>query len=451
MKKCLPAQRGKPSRAELGSEVGPVRAVIDVMGARGHGVAGQGRGKMFVPFTLPGEHVLLQHSGLRAKLAAIESPSPDRIEPVCKHFGACGGCALQHWHADRYEEWKAGLVSQALAQTGIGAPAITLRTYPVASRRRATFAIQNAYGKITLGYHAERSHELTGIEECPILAPALACALPGLTGALAEVLPARSEAKVYAVATANGLDCAVEAPPLSVRAQSRLSGALCRHGFIRVLWNGDAVFTAAAPFVLCGDVKVPLPPNAFVQAVEACERDMADFMAEALSEAKAQGGPLCDLFAGLGAFTFPAARRAPVTAYEGNTSAVEALTAAAKRTKGIKPVVGFRRDLYRNPLSPLELNRFAAVIADPPREGAEAQCRALAASKVAALVMLSCNPATFARDAALLVEGGFQLSRLAAFDQFRFSPHVEIAALFLRRGSKKGGLSPASNGAVGRL
>jgi 23S rRNA (uracil1939-C5)-methyltransferase len=123
--------------------------------------------------------------------------------------------------------------------------------------------------------------------------------------------------------------------------------------------------------------------------------------------------------------------------------AVEALNAAAKHAKGIKPVTAFRRDLYRNPLSPLELNRFAAVIANPPREGADAQCRALAASKVSALVMLSCNPATFARDAALLAGGGFKLSRLAAFDQFRFSPHVEVAALFQRGGSKKGGLPPA--------
>jgi 23S rRNA (uracil1939-C5)-methyltransferase len=342
-------------------------------------------------------------------------------------------------------------VSQALRQAGIDAPAISLKTYPVPSRRRAAFTARNAGGEIALGYHAERSHALTDLEECPILAPALARALLPLKAALAGALPTQSEAKVYAVAAANGLDCAIEGPPLSAAAQSRLIEALMGHGFIRVLWNGDLLLTAAAPFVLCGGVRVPLPGNAFVQAVEACEQDMAAFVAGALSEAKAQSGRLCDLFAGLGAFTFPAARCGPVTAYEANMSAVEALMAAAKHAKGVKPVTAIRRDLYRNPLGPLELNRFAAVIADPPREGAEAQCRALALSKVAAFVMLSCNPATFARDAALLVQGGFQLSRLAAFDQFRFSPHVEIAALFSRRGSKKGELSPAPDVEMARL
>jgi len=445
MKKRSPAQRGKlrePSPAS-GAEPEPVAAVIETMGAQGHGVVRAGGKKIYIPFTLPGEQVRFMRSGSRARLTAIESPSPDRVQPLCKHFGVCGGCALQHWREDRYEAWKTGLVRQAFVQAGLGAPAITLRTYPVPARRRAAFTARKVSGKIALGYHAERSQTLIDLEECPILAPALAGALPPLRAALAGALPAQSEAKVYAVAAANGLDCAVEGPPLTAAAQSRLIEALAGHGFIRVLWNGDLVLAAASPFVLCGDVQVPLPANGFLQAVEACERDMAAFVAGALLAAKAQNRPLCDLFAGLGAFTFPAARLGSVTAYESSPSAVEALTNAAKHAKGIKPVTAFRRDLYRNPLSPLELNKFAAVIADPPREGAEAQCQALAASKVAVFVMLSCNPATFARDTAILVQNGFELARLAAFDQFPFSPHVEIAALFLRRGSKKGGLSPA--------
>lgn len=443
MKKRSPAQYGKPSLPGCTSDAGQASAVIETIGVRGHGVARLAGEKVYIPFTLPGEHVRVERFGSIAQLAAIECHSPDRVQPICKHFGACGGCALQHWREDRYEAWKAGLVKQALAQAGIDAPAISLRTYPVPCRRRATFTARDTGGKIAVGYHAERSHTLTDLEECPILVPALAGVLPPLRAALTEILPAGSEAKVHAVAAANGLDCAIEGPRLTGAAQNRLIHALSGQGFLRVHWNGDLVLAAAAPFVLCGDVRVPLPANAFLQAVEACEQDMAAFVAGALLEAKAQSGPLCDLFAGLGAFTFPAARFGPVNAYERNMSAVEALIAAAKRAKGIKPVTAFRRDLYRNPLSPLELNKFAAVIANPPREGAEAQCRALAPSKVGAAVMLSCNPETFARDAALLVQAGYQLSRLAAFDQFRFSPHVEIAALFLRRGSKKGGLSPA--------
>jgi 23S rRNA (uracil1939-C5)-methyltransferase len=440
MKKRSPARHGKPSRPGPGSEAEPASTVIEAIGAQGHGVARLGDEKVYVPFTLPGEHVCIERSGSRARLAAIEGPSPDRIQPLCRHFGVCGGCALQHWHGDRYQAWKAGLVSDALARAGIQASAPPIKTYPVPARRRAVFTARKANGRVTLGYHAERSHALIDLKECPILVPALAGALTPLKAALAGVLPAGSEAKIYTVAAANGLDCGVEGPPLTASAQRRLIEVLSGHGFIRVLWNGDLVLAAAAPFVLCGDIEVPLPANAFLQAVEACEQDMAAFIAEALLEARVRGGPLCDLFAGVGAFTFPAAQYGPVAAYETNASAVEALATAAKHAKGIKSVTAFRRDLYRNPLGPLELNRFAAVIADPPREGAEAQCRALASSNVAAFVMLSCNPATFARDAALLLRNGFQISRLAAFDQFRFSPHVEIAALFLRRGSKKGGL-----------
>jgi 23S rRNA (uracil1939-C5)-methyltransferase len=444
MKKRSQVQHGKPSQPGTASDVGLSSAVIESIGVQGHGVARLAAGKVYIPFTLPGESISFERSGPRTQVTAIEDPSPDRIQPVCRHFGVCGGCTLQHWHEDRYQAWKTSLVKQALVKAGVvDAPVVPLRTYPVPSRRRAAFTARNAGGKIALGYHTERSHVLTNLEECPVLVPALAEVLTSLKSALTDILPANSQMKAYIAAAANGLDCAAEGPPLTAPAQSRLVEALSRHGFIRVLWNGDLVLAAAAPLVLCGGVRVPLPANAFLQAVEACEQDMAAFAAGAFSEAKAQSGPLCDLFAGIGAFTFPAARFRPVTAYEASLSAVEALATAAKHAKGIKPVTAFRRDLYRNPLSPMELNRFEAVIANPPREGAEAQCRALASSKIAVIVMLSCNPATFARDAELLIQSGFQLARLAAFDQFRFTPHVEIGALFLRRGSKKGGISPA--------
>ena len=230
---------------------------------------------------------------------------------------------------------------------------------------------------------------------------------------------------------------------LTAQRVSQLSQTLSAAGIIRASWNGGIAFLKAAPFVLAGGVKVVLPQGAFLQAVEACERDMAAFVGEAVAEAKGPKGPVCDLFAGLGAFTFPCAKHAAVTAFEENAEAVAALNDAAKGASGIKPVKAVRRDLFRNPVGPMELNAFSAAVADPPREGAEAQSRALAASKIGLVVMLSCNPVTFARDAAILATGGFSLARLAVFDQFRFSPHVEIAAAFVRAGSKKGRLAPA--------
>ncbi|MGO9171784.1 MAG: class I SAM-dependent RNA methyltransferase [Rhodomicrobium sp.] len=433
MKKRSPAPRGKPSGQEPAAAV-PATVAIEAMGAQGHGIARIGGERIFIPFTLPGERVRVELRGARADAVAIETPSPDRIEPLCKHFGACGGCALQHWSEERYTEWKAGLVTQALAQAGIEAAPGPLKSYPGSSRRRAAFTARSTGGKIELGYSAQRSHGIIDLKECPVLLPAIAQALPPLRVALAAAMPARSEAKVYVAAAENGLDCAVQGPSLRAAAHTGLLQALAGAGFIRATWNEELVLLAAVPFVSCGGVKVTLPAGAFLQAVEACEHDMANWVLDALSEAKAACGPICDLFAGLGAFSFPAARLAPVTAFEENPSAVVALAAAANRAKGLKPVIAIRRDLYRNPLGPLELNKFASIIMDPPREGAEAQARALASSKAATVAMLSCNPATFARDAAILIAGGFQLSRLAAFDQFKFSAHVEIAALFLRAG-----------------
>ena len=440
MKKRSLAQSAMPNPPP--SDTAPEPATIESMGAQGHGIAHIHGEKHFVPFTLPGEQVRVEFLGQKPMLRKIEAPSPERAEPLCKHFGTCGGCALQHWAESPYIAWKQGLVTSALARAGIGAPIEPLRSYPVSSRRRATFTARNADGNLVLGYNAARTHDVVELEECPVLLPQIVQALPHLRAVLRAVLPAKSEAKVSITAAANGLDCAIDGPALRASANPAVIDILGAAGVIRATWNRDLVLLAAAPFVSCGGIGVMLPLGAFLQAVEPCERDMADWVLSALGNAK-PAGPVCDLFAGLGAFTFPAARLAPVTAYEENRGAVAALATAAKRAKGLKAVSAIRRDLYRNPLGPLELNKFASVIVDPPREGAEAQTRALASSKAATVVMLSCNPASFARDAAILTGGGFRLTRLAAFDQFRFSAHVEIAGLFQRGGSKKGRLSPA--------
>ncbi len=413
---------------------------IETVGAQGHGGAIIGSRKVHIPFTLPGETISALIAGTKGDAIVIDGPSPDRISPICKHFGVCGGCSLQHWREAPYAAWKVGLVTAALAREGLEAPAEPSRSYPAASRRRATFTASKENGDVRLGFNAARSHDLVDLDECPILLPQIASALPHLRAALADALANKSEAKIQITAAGNGLDCSIEASKLTAPGMARLTQMLPAAGIIRVAWNGDVIFVGSAPFVLAGGVKVTLPQDAFLQAVEACERDMAAFVGEALAEAKAAKGPVCDLFAGLGAFTFPCAKLAPVAAFEDNADAVSALNDAAKGASGIKPVKAVRRDLFRNPLGPMELNAYSAAIADPPREGAEAQCRALAASKIGAVVMLSCNPVTFARDAAILAAGGFSLSRLAVFDQFKFSPHVEIAAGFSRAGSKKGRL-----------
>jgi 23S rRNA (uracil1939-C5)-methyltransferase len=420
-----------------------VTVAIEAMGAQGHGVARIDGATAHIPFTLPGETVRAELKGHKAVAAAIESASPERIEPVCKHFGTCGGCALQHWRNENYEEWKEGLVRAALARVGLEVPMERLKTYPISSRRRATFTARKANGRLDLGHNAARSHDVVGLDECPILLPRIALALPHLKAALESALTSTGEAKVHMTAASNGLDCVIQGPRLHLGAQANFIQALAAAGVIRAIWNDEAILLSATPFASFGGVRVALPPGAFLQAVEACEHDMAAFVIEALAEANAARGHICDLFAGLGAFTFPCAKFAQVTAYEESAAAVPAIVAATREAKGIKPVMAVRRDLFRNPLGPAELNKFAAIVADPPREGAEAQCRALASSEAETALMLSCNPVTFARDAALLTAGGFRLARVAAFDQFRFSSHVEIAASFRRPRSKRGGRASA--------
>jgi 23S rRNA (uracil1939-C5)-methyltransferase len=443
MKKRLSPQGSKLEQAPPAAEDCGAVATIEAMGGQGHGVARIDGAKTYIPFALPGERVRVEISAGKAEAVSIEEASQDRREPICRHFGACGGCVLQHWDEAAYARWKTGLIASALAREGLDAPVDELRTYPLASRRRASFTVRKDKGEARLGFNAARSHDLIDLAECPILAPQIASALPPLREAMGAALPGAGEAKVNVTAAENGLDCAIEGPGLAASRRAAFIQALEAVPLARVAWNGDIVIQKAAPFVMAGGVKVALAAGAFLQAVEACERDMADFVVSALKEAKAERGPVCDLFAGLGAFTFPCAKSAPVTAYEGSAEAVAALGAAAKASGGIKPVKAVRRDLFRNPLGQIELNAFAAAVADPPREGAEAQARALAASKIGAAIMLSCNPATFARDAAILVAGGFKLARLASFDQFRFSAHVEVAALFLQPGGKKGRLAPA--------
>ncbi len=442
MKKLSSPPRGRSNAAPETQQLGdgartPVTLSIEAMGAQGDGVARIGGGVIHVPFTLPGETVRVEVKGQRGNSIAIDIPSAARVAPICRHFGVCGGCALQHWNAANYAEWKTGLVTSSLAREGIEARPDALQSYPTASRRRATFTVEKKGNVLALGYRAARSHETVNLAECPVLLPEIEACLPILRQALSNELRDGQEARVHVASVSNGVDCAIDGANLRAGSHSNLIEALSAAGMIRVIWNGEVLFQSAAPVITISGVRVPLPPGNFLQAVATCEEEMVHFVLEALAQTKAAKGPICDLFSGLGAFTFSAARLAPVTAYEANSQAVAAMTAAIREAQGIKPVTAVRRDLFRNPLGPLELNRFAAAIIDPPREGAEAQCVSVAASKIATVIMLSCDAASFARDAGHLVRGGFQLERLMAFDQFKFSAHVEVAALFHRGQSRR--------------
>lgn len=398
---------------------------IERLGAQGDGVAEGPDGPIFVPFVLPGEKVRIEPSGAgRAYPIEVLERSRHRTEPDCPHFGACGGCALQHLGTGPYLAWKRGLVVAALKARGLEAEVEPVREVPRGSRRRAALALGREDGKVILGYRRVRSHELIEVGVCPVLSPRIVSALPALKRALAPLLGGKSEARVSLTETEGGLDIVLEGVKPGSAALGTFAAKASKLGIARLSVGGDSIGPVVAPKVDLSGVKVKLPPGAFLQASREAEAVLSELVREGAAGAK----HIADLFAGLGTFTFALAKEAAVDAYEADAAALAALSEAARKTPKLKPVRTFVRDLFRTPLSARELKVYDAVVLDPPRAGASAQARELAKSEVPKLVAVSCNPGTLARDLRLLVDGGYRITRMVPVDQFLFSPHIEVVA-----------------------
>ncbi len=396
------------------------------LGAQGDGVALAGAERRFVAFALPGETVRPNVEGLPDLLSA---PSPDRVPPVCRHFGTCGGCAAQHMSEALYARWKREGVVAALAQRGLEAEVAPLVRVPPASRRRAVLSAQRRGENIALGYHAQRTHDLIAIEECPVLQPAIAGALPALR-AVAAALPAE-RMRLTVLAAAAGLDIAVDAGKARVAgaAAARLARIATANGIARLTVAGETILQSAAPTLAIGGVETAVPPGVFVQAVAEAEQAMSRLVLDAAAGAKR----VADLFCGIGTFTFGLARTARVLALDSDAAAIAALTAAVRVRQGLKPVETKVRDLFREPLSARELTGFDAAVFDPPRAGARNQAGELAKSGIATVVAVSCDAGTLARDLRSLVDGGYAIESVTPIDQFLYSAHVEIVAVLRRR------------------
>jgi 23S rRNA (uracil1939-C5)-methyltransferase len=400
---------------------------IERLGAQGDGVAQGPDGPLFVPFTLPGElaSVAAGPGEARAEPLAILEPSPERIAPVCPHFGTCGGCALQHMEARAYLAWKRELVVAALASRGLEAPVEEVRAVPLASRRRAAFTLGRTARGIAFGYRAFARHcghcRLPGAQPKHRGAPAQAQirASPLLGG--------KREARVTVTETDQGLDLVVEGIRPSPSLFAKLATAGASLGASRISVDGESVILAEPTVSLSGP-QVRLPPVAFLQASREAEAVLVALVRQGVGRAKR----VADLFAGIGTFTFALAASAEVDAYEQDEAAIAALGQAARATPKLKPVWKFARDLFRAPLPAGELARYDAVVLDPPRAGAKAQAETLAASSVPKVVMVSCNPGTCARDLRILADGGYHITRVVPVDQFLFSPHIELVALLER-------------------
>jgi 23S rRNA (uracil1939-C5)-methyltransferase len=412
---------------------GPVSDVlIDAVGGEGDGVAA---GPVYAPFTLPGERVRVAGKGDRRELVEVLEPSAERVEPPCPHFGVCGGGALQHWDHSAYLEWKVARLVATLSRERIEAEILPAYAAGPGERRRVTLhARQGRKDEARLGYKMRKTWTLVPVEACPIADPKIVAALPALRRLAAPLFEnPKSAPSLHVTLTDAGLDVDIsgvarKGGELSGDARMRLAEAAQGGDLARVTLEGETAYMARPPQVRLGPATVALPPGAFLQAVPGAEVAMANFAVQALAGA----GRIADLYCGVGTFTFPLAQIAQVHAADGDASAIRALTAAMATAPGLKGVTAEARDLVRRPVLAEELKKMDAALFDPPRAGAAQQAAELARSKVTRVVAISCNPATFVRDAAVLIAAGFKLQRVLPVDQFLWSPHIELAAAFER-------------------
>jgi 23S rRNA (uracil1939-C5)-methyltransferase len=419
---------------------------IETIGARGDGSGLLDGQPVFVPFTVPGDRVLVRLTGeragsLRAETLELLVEGPGRAEPPCPHFGRCGGCALQHLTDAHYADWKQSLITRALAQRGLeGAMVAPMRRVAGRSRRRMALAAAKGGGRLLLGLHERASHAVVDLEACLLVTPRLLGLLPPLRAALAVLLAEGERADVTVHDTDGGPDVLIlsrAAPGLAARqALADLAAAadLARLSWGQVSRPGEApvpepIAIRRPPVLQFGAVTVEPPPGAFLQPTAEGESLLVEAV---LAGVPADAARVADLYAGCGTFTFPLATRSRVFAVEGDTAALAALWTAARRADLGGRVAVEERDLAREPLDVAELNDFDAVVFDPPRTGAREQATALAASKVPAVVAVSCNPATFARDARILIDGGYRLREVVPVDQFPWSGHLELVGRFAR-------------------
>ena len=405
---------------------------ILALNERGEGVADDGT---IAPGALPGERAIVAMEGARARLLEIGDPSPERAAPVCAYFGVCGGCAAQHMSARLYGEWKRENLVGALRRARVAAEVGKLIDAHGEGRRRATFhARVGDDGRQRVGFMRARAHEVVAVEACPLFSPALAGAIPAAQALAADLSGSNRPLDIQATATLGGLDFDLRgAGPLDAPARRKLVASADRLDLARVSVHGEPVIERRAPQVKFGESLATTPPGGFLQATAAGERALAEGALAALRGTRR----VADLFCGAGAFALRLARGRAVYAADCDGAAIGELKRAAAAAANLRELKAETRDLYQRPLSPAELDAFDGALFDPPRAGAEAQARALSHSRVPAVAAISCHAESFARDARILVAGGYAVGPATPLDQFRFSPHVEVLAAFRRAAAKR--------------
>lgn len=401
---------------------------VERLGRRGDGVAIGADGRALAPLTLPGEEIEGEAQDGRISSARILTPSPDRVKPVCKHYRSCGGCSLMHASDEFTAGWKARLVQTALAAHGLQVPLSSMHKSPPRSRRRAVLSGRRTKKGALIGLHARASDVIVELHECHVLHPAIMSALPVLRQIVIAGGSRSAEISLTVIHGPAGLDVAARGgKPMDTGLFQALAALADEGDLARLDWDGEAI-TRRRPALPMGRAQVIPPPGAFLQPTSEGEAALLSAVREMTRDA----GRIVDLFAGCGTFSLPLAETAQVHAVEGLAAPLTALDAAWREANGLQRITTEIRDLARRPLMADELAGFDAIVIDPPRSGAEAQAREIAASKVPKIAFVACDPVNFAKDATILTNGNYILSRLHVADQFLWSPHVEIVAEFQR-------------------
>lgn len=406
-----------------------IQTRIEHLGHQGDGVCDLNGETIYVPFALPGELVSLEIDQGEVIKTRILEPVDIRIKPACRHFKTCGGCTLQHVADDYLANWKLEQVKSVLAYEGIETTFLSVITSPAQSRRRATFTGRRTKKGAMVGFFARGSDTLIEISECVLVEPALMAGFDGIKELIMLGASRKTPLRIGTTQSASGLDLDIsDGKDLSVEQRAQVGGIADKHGFARISWNDEVVVQAAPPYQRFGSANVIPPADSFLQATEHGENALAKAALNVIGDAKR----VVDLFAGCGTFALRAAKVAQTHAVEGNADMTAALDAGWRGAVGLKTLSVETRDLFERPLLPDELNKFDAVIIDPPRAGASVQVREIVQSNVSRVAFVSCNPATFTRDASILCESGFTLDWIQVVDQFRWSAHVELVAQFTR-------------------
>lgn len=403
---------------------------IDRLGHLGDGVAQTPDGPVFATGVLPGEEIEGTLNGDRLTDIRIITPSTDRVKPPCRHARSCGGCQLQHAADPFVSLWKVGVVRTALAGQGLIASFRPTVISPANARRRATLSGRRTKSGALLGFHGKGSDTITAIPDCRLLHPGLIAAFPGLEALVVTGGSRSAELSLMVTTTRGGVDVVVTGgKPLDGALRLDLSRIVESHAFSRLTWDGETVALRDRPSQMIGGVMVVPPAGAFLQATAEGEAALLAGVREALGPQR----KVVDLFAGVGTFALPLAAGVEVHAVEGNRDMIAALELAVRHAQGLRRLTAEARDLFRRPLDAEELKGFTGAVIDPPRAGAETQTACLAQSGIPVIAAVSCNPVTFARDARLLVAGGYTLDWVQMVDQFRWSTHVELVARFSRQ------------------